>query len=194
MADDYEWDFFLSYKRGGDVEEWVRNHFKPRLERSLENELHDKKKIFIDTSTRTGTKWPQNIKKALKNSKILISIWSPPYFLSDWCDAEWRSMRKREEQVGLTSEERPEGLVYPVAFSDGEYFPESAKNVQQFCLRDFYYPYPCFKDAPIYMSFCDKVRDIAIELGQMLESVPPWQEWDLEEADPMNEVVSGVPR
>ena len=50
MADDYEWDFFLSYKRGGDVEEWVRNHFKPRLERSLENELHDKKKIFIDLS------------------------------------------------------------------------------------------------------------------------------------------------
>ena len=103
-------------------------------------------------------------------------------------------MRKREDQVGLSSDERPEGLVYPVAFSDGEHFPDSANNVQQFCLRDFYYPYPCFKDSPIYMAFCDKVREIAIELGQMLNNVPPWQEWDLEEADPMNEVVSGVPR
>lgn len=32
----YEYDIFLSYKRGGDVEDWVVNHFHERLLRCLE--------------------------------------------------------------------------------------------------------------------------------------------------------------
>ena len=107
----YEYDIFLSYKRGGDVEDWVVNHFYDRLLRCLEGVMDRDPKIFIDKTIKTGSSWPDVLKNALKSSRILVSVWSPPYFRSPWCDAEWKSMLERERIKQLTSQQRPEGLV-----------------------------------------------------------------------------------
>jgi hypothetical protein len=54
----------------------------------------------------------------------MIPVWSPGYFTSAWCVAELRTMLKREHILLLSTEENPGGLVFPIKFSDGKFFPD----------------------------------------------------------------------
>jgi hypothetical protein len=125
----YRYDVFLSYRRSwpGNAGRWVRNHFHRLLVDCLSDQLDWEPKVFFDLEAETGSHWPSMLEDALLHSKMLVGVWSPPYFRSAWCLAEWKTMLAREQIVAPA---RPAGLVYPVVFSDKDNFPPAAQNRQ----------------------------------------------------------------
>ena len=86
-------------------------------------------------------------------------------------------MTAREDALGMASVQRPEGLIYPIVFSDGDLFPPRARNTQY--RRDFSnwrYPYEQFKEAAAYLEFHNAVTNVAAELAGHLNRVPEWQD------------------
>ncbi|HEY0803960.1 MAG TPA: hypothetical protein VGD84_02800, partial [Pseudonocardiaceae bacterium] len=95
-----------------------------------------------------------------------------PYFRSAWCLAEWKSMLAREEVV---TPDRPDGLVYPVVFSDSQSFPKAASTRQSRDLKPWSNPFPSFQQSHDYHRFHREMLDIAAELGRKLHKAPEWQ-------------------
>lgn len=192
----YVWDVFISYRRTQNVTGWVRNHLFPVLQNCLEDELDRAPKVFLDDQIEVGDYWPDALSGVLATSRYLLAVWSPPYFTSAWCVAEWQSMRARERALGIPGPGRPRGLVYPVVYSDGESFPPEARAVQdRRDLSAFGFPYPQFSQTPAYLEFHATVRSIAAELAASLGDAPPWQaEWPIERPEPFERPTARIPR
>ena len=138
---DYEWDVFVSYPRHGQVGRWVHNHFSPVLRECLDSVLPQQPRMFIDDGIATGQIWSNELRHALLHSRLLVAVWTPPFFRSPWCMTEWESMLARE--AVLAGGRPPRGLVYPIVFSDGDHFAPRAKQTQyRRDLTAFAYPYP----------------------------------------------------
>ena len=178
---DYEFDIFLSYPRAGQVGPWVHNHFKPVLSSCLDVYLAHAPRIFMDSEQPTGVEWPENIKAALLKSRLMVAVWTPPYFRSDWCRAEWFSMLERENFLAQEGRKPERGLVYPVVYSDGKHFDPQAKATQyRKDLTTFTFPYACFKDSPLYLAFHSAIMSIAEEIESHLDEIPAWQpDWPI---------------
>lgn len=193
---DYQYDVFISYARKRPVFEWVNNHFYPRLKDRLGCEMQKDPAIFIDTSQETGVRWPLNIKTALKSSRILVSVWSPHYFRSEWCVAEWQTILKREEMVGMGTPDNPRGLVYPVIFSDGSHFPQKAKDTQHKDLSKWAFESKQFEETHEYLEFIKEIQGISKELAEQIGQAPAWQnDWPIiENPIVLPEATLGLPR
>lgn len=193
---DYDFDIFLSYRRSAMVGQWVRNHLLPCLEERLENVAPRPVRISCDSQMEGGSNWPAELKQRLQHSALLLPVWSADYFRSRWCMAEWGSFRKREETLGLFSTQNPQGLVYPVRYADGEYFHPDAQNTQ--VRRDFShlnFPYESFKSSEKYLVFDTQVQEMAQDLVQKIQTVPPWRaNFPLVEPEPMAPLVLPRPK
>lgn len=175
MIDGYEHHLFLSYRRKGTVPDWVQNHFAPRLQEHLEDLLPEEPSIFVDAQIETGSCWPERLSQALQRSCFLLSIWTPSYFQSPWCMAEWHTMRERERLLGLRCAENPAGLVYPVVYSDGENFPNEAQIIQHRTdLRDYNIPDKQYDRTEDYIQFRRRVQGVANELADWIKRPPTW--------------------
>ncbi|MGA8574344.1 MAG: toll/interleukin-1 receptor domain-containing protein [Candidatus Cybelea sp.] len=169
---DYLYDLFISYKRDGYSGLWVQNHFYPALEGWLVQELGTAS-IAFDQIQEPGKKWPEELRERLLHSRLLVCIWSAPYFRSDWCLAEWKSMAAREELFKGTL---PSPLIYPIVYADGEHFPPEAKTTSaEVDLHEYGYPNVEFSRTPEYLRFHDKVKIIAQKLARRISQVPPWE-------------------
>jgi TIR domain len=175
MADGYEHDIFLSYSRRSPVGPWVQNHFYPLLDDWLRMNTPRHPEIFADWRQETGVNWPARLKRALRRSRCMVAVLSPDYFRSPWCMAEWQSMKKREEILGLATEESPLGLVFPIIFADGECFPHDAKVTQYIDLHKWNQPQPQFKKTKDYLKLTQKVQGIAEELARLIDKAPAWE-------------------
>jgi len=94
MSEDYTYGVFISYRHRGHTAEWIKNHFYPMLEQRLPECMpvdHDTK-IFLDLKIETGSAWPDELRHALKMSRCILAVWSPDYFRSEWCLAEWHTL------------------------------------------------------------------------------------------------------
>ena len=172
----YTWDVFISYRRTHNVTGWVRNHLHPVLERCLEDELDREPRVFVDSQMEVGRYWPEELAGVLSETRYLLTVWSPPYFTSPWCVAEWQSMREREKLLGIPRHGETRGLIYPVVYADGNSFPEEARAVQsRFDLSEYGFPYEQFNRTDAYLEFHAKVRSIAVDLAGRLNSAPSWQ-------------------
>lgn len=182
----YQYDIFVSYPRAGQVGSWVHKHFLPVLSECLNVHLPDEPRIFVDTDQPTGIQWPEHIKEALLKSRLLMAVWTPPYFRSQWCIAEWTSMLEREQLLAEDGCKPDRGLVYPVIYSDGKHFDERAKNVQyRKDLTKYTYPYECFKDSTTYLEFHDAMMSISQELEVHLNEIPDWEpDWPIATPQP----------
>ncbi|GGS53725.1 TIR domain-containing protein [Actinokineospora fastidiosa] len=172
LVDGYQYEVFLSYRRSGpgNAAQWVQNHFHRMLEDCLADEVGDSA-VFVDVNVETGSHWPRLLQQALARSKMLVAVWSPPYFQSPWCLAEWHTMVARERAFdGLVK------LVYPITYADGVNFPEEAKNRQSRSVHAVSNPYPSFQGSHRQAELFDVVREIAAELSDQLAKVPPWQD------------------
>ena len=172
----YRYDVFLSYPRDGNGGDWVRNHFKKALRDFLNDELPEQPEIFFDEAQPIGVHWPQNMQDALLRSRVLVAVWSPPYFRSAWCLAEWKSMRAREQRVRTQSAQNFFGLVYPVVFWDGQNFPPEARDTQWLDLSDWALPSPEFERTAAFVGFQKRMREVARGIAHLLAHAPPWQE------------------
>lgn len=185
---DYETDVFISYRRSGhgQVRPWVVNHFHPLLLGYLSDQLVHQPRIFVDETIDTGEHWPDALTKVLKRSRLLVPVWSPPYFSSAWCQAEWQSMLLREELCDLGGARQPQGLVLPVIFADRENFPDRARHTQAVDLKRWNRPDPHFRTTPRYEGLLDAVETLAVTIARLLPRVPPWQDWPVRVPDPVD--------
>ena len=175
MADGYEYDIFLSYPQRGNAGAWVDRHFHPLLRDCLCDEINPEPRVFYCPEQQTGAVWPDKLAHALKRSRMMVAIWSAPYFRSLWCMAEWQSMLKREKMLGMRTVDKPWGLVYPVIFSDGPHFHPTALATQaRKDLRNWAIPHKIFEESPEYVHFHRCLRDVATELAHLLPQVPKW--------------------
>jgi TIR domain len=171
----YEFDVFLSYSRKGGSPGWVHNHFFPRLRDCLTDEIGYVPNIFIDYQMDPGTVWTADLERSIGRSKILVSVYSPQYFRSDWCVAEWKSMAAREDLLGLASTDLTQGLIVPVLYSDSANFPEYGRDRMWHDMKGLDSPDPMFQQTPDWLHFHKKMRGIAANLAELLAMVPDWQ-------------------
>lgn len=190
----YLWDIFVSYPRNNPVGQWVHKHFHPVLQGCLDGLLPTPPRIFIDVEQPTGTKWPQHIVDALLKSRMLIAVWTPPYFRSGWCMAEWETMLQRESYFKSQGKPLERGLVYPVVYSDGKHFDPRAKSTTyRRDLTSYTYPYSGFRESAAYLKFHDAVASIAEEIESHLELIPEWEpNWPVATPPPTTEAKIGL--
>jgi hypothetical protein len=192
----YEYDIFISYARRGSVQKWILNHYHSKLKDCLADEIAPAPRIYIDRAMERAVHWPSSLQRALLRSKIMLQVLAPPYFESDWCRAEWQSMRARQEALGLTSVDAPQGLIYSLLYGDSDTFPSAAREVAWVDFKDFANPDMAFQKTEKYAAFHWKVRDVARDLAQLLPQVPEWQaDWPLVEMpDPVLRPPTRMPR
>jgi hypothetical protein len=140
----YEWEIFVSYTRRVPVQGFVRDCFKHVLEERLGLLLPQAPRIFIDENLEAGVRWPDALADAHAKSKVLIPVFIPAYFFSDWCIAELHSMLCREGHIrreARLSGQNPNlcRLVFPVLLAAVSQFPfpQYAQNRQMVNLTAF---------------------------------------------------------
>jgi TIR domain len=192
----YVFDVFISYCRDGSAQRWLMNHFHQKLKECLADQIAPAPRIFVDRSMPKGVSWPSEIAKALRHTKILIPLFTPPYFTSKWCMAEWQTMQAREAVLGLRTDERPQALVYPVLYSDSDNFPEEAKNLSRWDFKKLSTPEPVFQESKDWVLFHHKVTELAEDLVELLKEVPEWQpDWPvIEKPNPVLMPPAKIPR
>jgi hypothetical protein len=193
----YEYDVFVSYSRHGSAPKWLKNHFYPKVEDCLTDHMTSSPKIFMDKAMERAVDWPAALEKALHRSKIMIAVLTPRYFQSAWCMAELRSMRARERKLGLASPERPQGLIYPILYSDSENFPEEEGLRRSWWdFKKLSMPEPVFQESRDWPLFHNTVLELARDLSELVSQVPPWQpDWpDIERPDPVLMPSPPIPR
>jgi hypothetical protein len=96
----YEYDVFVSYRRGGVVDEWVRR-FVADLGDWLSAVLVAPPKIFLDEANlQVGSNWNDELELGLLRSKLLVAVLTPAYFASPSCSREWSTFEAREKRDG----------------------------------------------------------------------------------------------
>lgn len=192
----YTWDVFISYRRTHNVAGWVRNHLRPVLESCLEDEMDRTPQVFLDDQMEIGTYWPDELSRALSETRYLLAVWSPPYFTSHWCVAEWQTMLAREKLLGIPRRGQTRGLIYPVVFADGDSFPQEARNVQsRYDLSQYGFPYEQFSRTDAYLEFHTKVKSIADTLARRFGMAPRWRsDWPVCRPEPFKSRPAALPR
>lgn len=171
----YQYDIFLSYSRYPHNGEWVNNHFKPLLEVRLANALPYEPRIFFDRQDiRSGTNWTAALEAALRSSKLMVAVLSPPYFRSSYCKAEYRTMQARERSLGLGTTGRPNLLIHPVIYSDGRSFPPDVVVNQNWDFSQWAFPFEHYKESDDYLHLYQAVDEFAQHLANRLAAAPPF--------------------
>lgn len=186
MADDYEYDVFLSFPSRGSVFPWVVNHLHPLLVEALLDLHGSEKSIYCYTERDDGLDWPNDLARAIKRSRLLVSVLCPSYFYSSpWSCAEWRSFKARQAKLGYGTEAQPRCLIIPVLFcGDIQTFPDEARRVRVVTdLSKHWNPDASYRNAPDYHQLRTAVRALARQILSALEDSPPWEpDWPLGEA------------
>jgi len=183
MPEDYEYDVFFSYRREKLIEDWIVQVVQ-RLELWLTQELGGRPAtIFFDRdSVDVGDRWPDKLREALRASRCMVCIWSPSYFQSRWCVSEWRSFLERERSLGLDTH----GLIAPVKFHDGEYFPPEAASVQWADFSLYTATVRAFWDSQRAVEFDPILKGFAQSVAAVVRRAPPFRpDWPAVEAEPL---------
>ncbi len=172
----YKYDFFISYSRRGSVQKWLLTHFYKKLVEYLADEFAPAPKVYMDRSMPRGVDWPSNLENSLRHSKIMVPLLTPPYFESEWCMAELESMRAREKLLGLAGAGHPQGLVYPILYSDSDNFPVEERIRSWRDFKEYADPDPVFQESRSTISFPPAGHEFWRRTSsQLAEQVPEWQ-------------------
>lgn len=172
----YKFDLFISYSRYGSVQKWLLNHFYEKLRECLADQCAPPPKIYVDRTMPRAVHWPSNLQTALRHSKVMIQLLTPHYFTSAWCMAELRSMQAREEMLGLAGPEVSQGLIYPILYSDSQNFPVEERQRSWLDFKEFAHPDPVYQQTVEFVHFHRKVTELASDLVQLVQQVPPWRD------------------
>lgn len=187
---------FISYSRRGSVQKWLLNHFHQKLLDCLADQFAPAPRVYVDRSMPRGVHWPSELENALRHSKIILPLLTPYYFESSWCMAELRNMQERQRVLGLASPSHPQGLVYPILYSDSENFPDEGREISWWDFKEFANPDPVFQESREFVYFHRRVIDLARDLVQLLPQVPEWQaDWPVvDRPDPVLIPPPPIPR
>lgn len=173
MKDGYRYDVFLSYRRSDVVREWVHTHLKGELRGWLQESMPRDPQIFIDEEIEVGAEWPVALEQALLRSRCMVCVWSPAYFRSRWCLAEWETMRAREATLKAAGVEVPQ-IIYPLRFRDGDHFHPQARDTQWRDMEPFTDHRPAYRNTEGYGRFMEQVKAMADDLASIVAAAPPW--------------------
>lgn len=194
----YDYDVFISYSGRGSAPKWLLNNFHPKLQDCLIDQIAPAPRIFIDKRMARGVEWSEELKRALRHSKILLAVLSPPYFESPWCMAELHTMHEREKVLGLAGPDNPQGLIYPILYSDSENFPDEEGLLRRswWDFKEFSTPELVFQESRDWPLFHRRVTEFAKDLVALLKQVPEWQpDWPVaKEPDPVLLPPPPIPR
>jgi hypothetical protein len=172
----YAYDVFISYSHDYPFGEWVADPFLPMFKGYLKASLGREANLFIDEGIRIGAAWAETLKNALANSRCMVGVWSPNYFLSEWCRYECIVMLHRERKLQYRTSEKPSGLVVPVSVHDGDRFPDYAQAVQFANWVQFARIGEGFKKTESFVEFQDQLDRFASDVAAAITGAPPWQE------------------
>lgn len=102
---DFEKDFFISYAHGDndiidkDHEGWITN-FDKALKTLVYNKWGKKPKVWRDDLLRGNDDFEAEIHAQFPKLKILVSIITPRYLISKWCNDEVNAFLEAAEQTG----------------------------------------------------------------------------------------------
>ena len=176
----YKYDVFLSYNLKYPHGDWVNNIFLPFFKPLLEDALNiHSVSIFQDTSgILTGQDWENRILDALLHSRIMVSIFTPAYFNSEWCKKEFAIMDYRQRELGYMSLQNSNGIIVPLKISDGEHFPEIAKELQIADFNNYHRIGPGFPYTPLYIEMQGKLQSWINDVAYAHKNAPDWNaEW-----------------
>lgn len=97
------YDFFFSYRRA-DFGAPMREFFTDLGEevRKLRGQDKNENPAFFDQeSIETGDNWDAALLAALRQSRVLVPLYSPAYFKSEYCGKEWQLFQLRREAHAL---------------------------------------------------------------------------------------------
>lgn len=181
----YQAEIFVSYRRSLTVGTWVQDFLVPLLQARLDENSPSNVQIFVDVTTPIGARWPTHLKTKIKNSKILLPVWSADYFRSPWCMAEWESFRAREALL-----DREGDLIYPLAYTARTYFHPDAKEIQCVDFSALAFTGDAFRGTPDWLKFDQLVTKSAIDIVDRLQNSPPWRpDFPIVEPAPMPDAV-----
>ncbi|GGU40001.1 TIR domain-containing protein [Lentzea flava] len=192
----YLFDFFISYSRQGSVQKWLLNHFYNKLVECLADECAPAPRVYMDRHMPRAVDWSHNLRTSLRHSKIMIQVMTPHYFRSGWCMSELQSMRAREEMLGFASAKIPQGLIYPIVYSDCEDLRDEERMRKWHDFKEYAHPDPVYQQTVEYIHFHKEVKQLARDLVELASWVPDWQEdWPIVELpDPIVTRRTPLPR
>lgn len=203
----YEYDVFLSYRRGqrlapgGDWPldrdgEWVHKVFFPEFKHWLEQE-YPGARIAFDKDLPPGREWEATLQRWLRHSKCLVAVWNPLYFRSKFCRSEFHSMLERQKKHMPVDAEGP-GLVLPAVYADGKWFDDQAKALQYSKSFSTFskYSQPIRQDEVAHAAFATAMQEFCNWVALSIDAAPEFDPsfvWC--DADPLPPAHAyGVPR
>jgi hypothetical protein len=118
----YRYDVFLSYKQDHeDWNRWVEELFLGCLRDALIAFMSDRwypSICFDKHSFQVGNPLSQEVRGKVIKSRVLICLWSPKYFESEWCREELTIMLQRRIK------HQDKIFILPVPIIDGKRFPD----------------------------------------------------------------------
>lgn len=179
---DYEFDVFVSYRRGERLEAggafkieaeglWVHNVFLAEFRSRLEQKCPEPR-IAIDTDIPPGANWEQTLQRWVLRSKCLVAVWSAPYFFSEYCRSEFHTVLRR--QLELEAEGSAVKPVVPLVWADGKNFDDEARAIQY--RKDFSEFAPFKKpieDEDRRARFVTALDELCADVERAVDSAPP---------------------
>jgi len=155
------------------------------LEAHLFNDLGRNVDIFIDQRLVVGRDWVDELAIELARSKIVVALFSRPYFDSDWCVHELDLMIERAG--GKV------GLFFPIVVHDCDSLP-SPLSRSAWAEMKCHYRVSMIRDTPAYGAFDDAIRELSPSVASMIQNVernaPFQQQWEDVAKQRFNEVFS----
>ncbi|WP_306470194.1 TIR-like protein FxsC [Actinomadura litoris] len=125
--------FFLSYARSRyrpeESDRWVVKFYND-LCTDLGHATGTQNPGFMDRQIPAGSEWPDLLADALANCRIFVALFSPAYFVSDYCGKEWAAFMKRYQgqSAGLA---RPSAIIPAMWTPMGlKELPDSVRTMQ----------------------------------------------------------------
>jgi hypothetical protein len=166
---DYEYDVFFSYSRKH--LQWFERFFLEPFEEHLGAALGYSFTSFYDQQIKTGTEWAKRLQSALARSRVLVPLWSIPYFESEWCRTELAVMLYRQQKVRKEIGDDA-GLVLPIRYSDGDRYPEIAKQIQGINLT--LYNTVTDRGHDKYREFQEEIKKRVDPMADIIRKPPKW--------------------
>jgi hypothetical protein len=163
----YDFEIFFSYKRSPESNSW-HSGLKDALAHWVSEELDGEDvRIFFDLENiNVGSVWKAKISRALCSSKCLVAVWSPEYFRSKYCVAEWLTFDRRSK---LTNRE----LIAPASRQDGKFFPIDARALQIAKFNDYALIATKFWETAYAAQFeVDLIKPFARDVAKLIREAP----------------------
>lgn len=136
----YRHDIFISYRRDDEALKWIKVNFLPLLQHRVHLALGNVPKIYVHEVKQqiaAGETWTQALGEELGASRVLVALWSKPFFNSVWCAKEMCHMLARERDAGCRTSKNKYGIVIP-AVVHGDSFPKQLDHIERMDIRCCY--------------------------------------------------------